>query len=98
MSYFLHGMRVTAYYLLHKIGVNFCELRDGPTKSYSVILSAIVIEEGTLSLAQFTDKSSKMFLPLIGLPIYYIYLNFVYFGRSHSHVFYMELSSKTTQN
>ena len=58
-------MRVTAYYFLHKIGVNFCELQDGTTKSYSVVLPAIVIEEDTLSLAEFTDKSSTMFLPLI---------------------------------
>ena len=45
-----------AYYLLHETQVNFCKLPDEPTKPKSVILVAIVTEEGMLSSAQFTNE------------------------------------------
>ena len=88
--------RVTVYYLLHKIRVHFWELQDRPTKPNTVILVAIVTEEDILSSAQFTNKSSKMLLPAICVPIYSIYLTLVCFGSSRSYM--KELPLKTAQN
>ena len=82
MSYYsLHELRVTfnikvkIYYLLDETQVNFCELLDEPTKTNSVALVAIVIEEDIPISAQFINKSSKILLPSIHMSIYSIYFS-----------------------
>ena len=67
---------------------NVCKLGDRPAKPNSEILVAIVTEDDVLSSGHLTDKSSKMCLPSVRLPIYSIYLTLIYFGSSRSHMFH----------
>ena len=55
-------------------------------KPNSVIL--VATEGDMFSSVHLTDKSSKLFLPSVRLPIYSIYLTFAYLGSGCSHVFY----------